>query len=92
MVVAGCILAFRRPTGLVVLGRQQRVRVEAAVSRAPKRRVRIDVTQALAQSGRLFGSRQICLCQNQPIGHRYLFDAFRLHVELLRAGSPHRRS
>ncbi len=90
MVIAGCITPFRRPPGLVVFGRQQTGRIEAAVSRA-KRCVRIDVAQALAQSGRLFGGRQIGLCQNQPIGDRYLLDAFGLRRAAARH-SPHRRS
>jgi len=40
------------------------------------------VTQPLRQAIGSFGGREIGLGQNQPIGHRDLFDAFGLRVEL----------
>ncbi len=69
----------------VAIGRKQRGRIEIVFGATPERRARIDLTQPLRQTTGGSGGREIGLGQNQPIGHRDLFDAFGLRVELPRA-------
>jgi hypothetical protein len=66
-------------------GITQRGCIEIVFGSTPEWRDRIDVTQPLRQTIGSFGGREIGLGQNQPIGHRDLFDAFGLRVELPRA-------
>src|SRR3984893_11870215 len=87
MTVGGMAMDIFRLPALytVAIGRKQRGCIEIVFGSTPEWRDRIDVTQPLRQAIGSFGGREIGLGQNQPIGHRDLFDAFGSRVELPRA-------